>query len=167
MRRVYSSAFVAALVVMPAVVRSQETSQKVAGGGVMVPGWMGKADASEEGKGLTEKDAKFAKEGDAFHIVTGPQLAYWNPANKASGNYTVKATFKEPQYMNLNNHPHPYGIVIGGTTWARAADLPVLRGYGNGNFIVRGMAPVPFPLNGGRQGGRARRSTRPPARASR
>ena len=43
---------------------------------------------------------------------------YWNPANKASGNYTVKATFSEPKYMNLNNHPHPYGIAIAGNDLA-------------------------------------------------
>jgi len=41
-------------------------------------------------------------------------VTYWNPANKATGNYTVKATFKEPKYMNLNDHPHPYGIMIAG-----------------------------------------------------
>ncbi len=32
----------------------------------------------------------------------------------ATGNYTVNATFTEPKYMNLNTHPHPYGIFIGG-----------------------------------------------------
>ena len=37
-----------------------------------------------------------------------------NPANTASGNYTVTATFDEPKYMNLNDHPHPYGIMIAG-----------------------------------------------------
>jgi hypothetical protein len=39
-------------------------------------------------------------------------VAYWSRANKASGTYTVKATFNEPKYMNLNSHPHPYGIFI-------------------------------------------------------
>ena len=38
---------------------------------------------------------------------------YWNPANKATGDYTIKATFSEPQDMDLN-HYHLYGIVIGG-----------------------------------------------------
>jgi hypothetical protein len=35
-------------------------------------------------------------------VTTGPAVAYWNPANKAAGDYTVKATFTEPKYMNLN-----------------------------------------------------------------
>ena len=43
----------------------------------------------------------------SFKVTTGPAVTFWNPANKASGDYTVKATFTEPKYMNLNNHPHP------------------------------------------------------------
>jgi len=30
------------------------------------------------------------KDGDALHVTTGPAVTYWNPANKAKGNYTVK-----------------------------------------------------------------------------
>ena len=41
----------------------------------------------------------------ALHVTTGPAVTYWNPANTASGDYTVKATFKEPAYMALNDHP--------------------------------------------------------------
>ncbi len=63
---------------------------------------------------MTLANAKLTREGDALHVTTGPATTYWNPANKASGNYTVKATFKEPKYMNLNSHPHPYGIMIAG-----------------------------------------------------
>jgi hypothetical protein len=46
-------------------------------------------------------------------VRTGPATTYWNPANKAAGSYTVSATFNEPKYMNLMDHPHPYGIMIG------------------------------------------------------
>src|SRR5580658_2632564 len=75
---------------------AQDASRSVAGGGITVPGWAGKADPN--GQGQTVNDAKFAKEGDAIHFVTGPAGTYWNPANKASGDYTVKATFKEPKF---------------------------------------------------------------------
>ena len=47
--------------------------------------------------------------------------------------------------MGLNDHPHPYGIVIGGNDLARRPKLALLLGYGNGTFIVRGMGPAPFP----------------------
>src|SRR5690348_11317172 len=75
----------------------QDSSRTVAGGGVTVPGWTGKIDAREASQGMTLNSAKFAKEGDAFHVVTGPAVTYWNAANKASGHYTVKATFREPK----------------------------------------------------------------------
>jgi hypothetical protein len=129
----------------------QETSKGVEGGGISVSGWTGQIDAKEAAAGLTLNSAKFAKEGDALHVVTGPAVTYWNPANKASGDYTVKATFKEPKYMSLNNHPHPYGIVIAGNDLGTDQQSYVYcAAYGNGNFIVRGFGPAAFQMNGPR-----------------
>jgi hypothetical protein len=128
-----------------------ETSRKVAGGGVSVPGWTGKIDANEEKAGKTLNDAKLSKEGSDLHITTGPAVVYWNPANKASGDYTVKATFTEPKYMNLNSHPHPYGIVIAGNDMGTDTESYLYcAAYGSGNFIVRGFGPAPFQMNGRR-----------------
>jgi hypothetical protein len=142
-----------ALVLGTTAVFSQETpmesSRSVAGGGVTVPGWTGKIDPKEETAGMTLNSAKFAKEGDALHVVTGPAVTYWNPANKASGDYTVKATFREPKFMNLNSHPHPYGIVIAGNDLGTAQQSYLYcAAYGNGKFIVRGFGPDPFQMNG-------------------
>ena len=126
-----------------------ETSRAVAGGGISVSGWMGKIDAREASQGMTIANAKFAKEGDAFHVVTGPAVTYWNPANKASGDYTVKATFHEPKFMNLNTHPHPYGIVIAGNDLGTDQQTYLYcAAYGDGRFIVRGFGPAPFQMNG-------------------
>jgi hypothetical protein len=126
-----------------------ETSRGVAGGGISVPGWTGKIDAKEETAGLTLNSAKLAKDGEALHVVTGPAVTYWNPANKASGNYTVTATFKEPKYMSLNNHPHPYGIVIAGNDLGTDKQSYLYcAAYGNGKFIVRGFGPQAFQMNG-------------------
>jgi hypothetical protein len=128
-----------------------ETARKVADGGVFAPGWTGKIDANEEKNGQTLKDAKLAKDGDVLHVTTGPATTYWNPANKATGNYTVKATFKEPKYMNLNSHPHPYGIVIAGNDLGTEQQSYLYcAAYGNGNFIVRGFGPEAFQVNGRR-----------------
>ena len=114
-------------------------------------GWTGKVDPNEEKAGKTLNDAKLTQEGDKLHITTGPAVAYWNPANKASGNYTVSATFTEPKYMNLNSHPHPYGIVVAGNDMG-TPDQSYLycAAYGNGSFIVRGFGPAPFQMNGRR-----------------
>jgi hypothetical protein len=125
---------------------AQETTRAVAGGGIAVPGWAGKAD----GAGKLE-EAKLAKEGNNLHVTTGPAVAYWNPANKATGNYTVKATFTEKQYMNLNDHPHPYGIMIAGNDLGTdQMSYLYCAAYGNGTAIVRGFGPAPFQLNGRR-----------------
>jgi hypothetical protein len=144
------SAFAALAIVLVALpLRAQEVSRGVAGGGVTVKGWTGKIDAGEEKSGMTLNSAKFAAEGKGFHVTTGPATTYWNPANKASGNYTVKATFTEPKYMNLNGHPHPYGIVVAGNDPGTGEQsLLYCASYGTGTFIVRGFGPAPFQLGG-------------------
>ena len=150
MRIVYGPTFALSLFMLsvPAL-NAQDASRAIAGGGISVPQWTGKIDANEERAGRTLNDAKLAKEGDALHVVTGPAVAYWNPANKASGDYTVKATFTEPKYMNLNNHPHPYGIFIGGNDMGTAAEsFLYCAAYGDGRFIVRGFGPAAFQMNG-------------------
>jgi len=129
----------------------QETSRAVEGGGVKVSGWTGQVDAKEAEAGMTLNSAKFAKEGNAFHVVTGPAITYWNPANKASGDYTVKATFTESKYMNLNDHPHPYGVMNGGNDLGTDKQSYLYcAAYGNGSFIVRGFGPAAFQVNGRR-----------------
>lgn len=150
--RFSSSLVTAALLLLPAFSNAQdESSRKIAGGGITVPGWTGKVDASETKAGKTINDAKFAQEGKAIHVITGPEATYWNPADKASGDYTVKATFNEPKFMNLNTHPHPYGIVIGGTGMGTDGENYLYcAAYGNGNFIVRGFGPAAFQMNGRR-----------------
>ena len=126
-----------------------ETARAIAGGGISVPGWQGKIDAGAEKQGQTVKDDKFAPEGKGMRVTTGPAVTYWNPANIAKGDYTVSATFMEPKYMNLNSHPHPYGIVIGGNDLGTADQSYIYcAAYGSGMFIVRGFGPAPFQMNG-------------------
>ena len=153
MRRAYSFALSAAVVVlMSGSAGAQgETSRGVSGGGVFVPGWTGQIDASEVKAGSTLASAKLSMEGKGMRITTGPATAYWNPANKASGDYTVMATFTEPKFQNVNSHPHPYGIFIGGSDMGTDQQgYLYCAAYGNGNFIVRGFGPEAFQLNGRR-----------------
>ncbi len=156
MRLTSNTAFAAIVVMLiPAAIQSargqSEGSQAIEGGGVFAPGWTGKIDANEEKSGQTLKSAKLTQEGAALHVTTGPATAYWNPANKATGNYTVKATFNEPKYMNRNDHPHPYGIFIAGNDLGTAQQSYLYcAAYGNGTFIVRGFGPDAFQMNGRR-----------------
>jgi hypothetical protein len=119
----------------------------IPGGGILVQGWTGKIDASSVRQGRMINDAKFAQEGNALHVTTGPAATYWNPANTASGDYTVKATFLEPKFMTLNSHPHSYGIFIGGNSLGtEQMSLVYCVAYGDGNVLVRGFAPAVFTL---------------------
>lgn len=127
----------------------EEVDRSVAGGGISVPGWTGRIDARAAAQGQTVNDAKLAPSETGLHVMTGPAVTYWNPANQATGEYTVSATFREAAYMALNDHPHPYGIMIAG----QGLDTEEPRylycaAYGNGRFIVRGFGPQPFQLNG-------------------
>jgi hypothetical protein len=145
------AAFVIALFVIGLLqVSAQENdSVGVKGGGVFAKGWTGKIDAKEAAAGMTLNSAKLAQEGKSLHVTTGPATTYWNPANIAKGDYTVSATFIEPKYMNLNDHPHPYGLMIAGNELG-TDDQSYLycAAYGNGTFIVRGMGPQPFQMGG-------------------
>ena len=125
-----------------------EASRVVAGGGISASGWTGRIDANEAKRGQVLANAKLASSGNTLQVTTGPAVAYWNPSNRASGDYTVKATFTEPKYMNVNDHPHPYGIFIGGNDMGTDAQSYLYcAAYGNGNFIVRGFGPEAFQLN--------------------
>lgn len=157
MHRLTASRFVTAVLALGTLAASAygqaqtETSRKIEGGGISVAGWKGVVDPSEAKSGQSVNDAKLSGTAESMQVTTGPAITYWNPADKASGSYTVKATFTEPKYMNLNTHPHPYGIVIAGNDMG-TADQSYLycAAYGNGNFIVRGFGPDPFQMNGRR-----------------
>lgn len=76
-------------------------------------GWKMRVDRSTS---ATDPDApgdiKFATSGSGFH-ATNPQAAvYWNPANTATGTYTVKGTFT---LMKPSGHNNYYGLVFGGS----------------------------------------------------
>jgi len=152
MPRIYASLLpLAALVTLACTSKAQnESSRQVAGGGISVKDWSGQIDPGEAKRGQLLTNAKLAQEGNSLHVTTGPAVAYWNPKNVASHDYTVKATFTEPKYMNLNDHPHPYGIFIGGNDMGTAnQSYFYCAAYGNGSFIARGFGPAPFQLNGG------------------
>src|SRR5215467_15395085 len=67
----------------------------IPGGGIYVQGWTGKIDASSGRQGRKLEDAKLVQEGAALHVTTGPATTFWNPANTAKGDYTIKATLLE------------------------------------------------------------------------
>lgn len=151
MRRINGIAVTAALlfVAQSAFAQTDETLRKVEKGGVHVKGWQGVVDANAAKAGQTVNDARLAAHGKDLHIITGPAITYWNTDKPVKGNYSVKAEFTESQYMNLNDHPHPYGIMIAGNDLGTDKQTYLYcAAYGNGSFIVRGMGPAPFQMGG-------------------
>jgi hypothetical protein len=132
----------------PAAAQEGQETRSVDGGGITGEGWMGSVDASEAARGLSLADSKFMAHGDMLMVTTGPAGAYWNAEHVASGNYTVSATFEEPEFMNVNDHPHPYGIVFGGNDMGTDTQTYLYcAAYGTGTYIVRGFGPEAFRLS--------------------
>ena len=146
----FNSAVVATLLAVSSVAAAQDASRVVQAGGIKVAGWQGKIDPSEAKRGGKLEGAKLEKVGNDLHVTTGPAVAYWNTTNVAKGNYTVKATFTEEKFMGLNNHPHPYGLFIGGNDMGTDKQSYLYcTAYGDGRFIVRGFnGDSTFRLNG-------------------
>src|SRR5438093_8382660 len=76
-------------------------------------GWKMRVDRSTS---ASDPDAagtiKFVQSGSGFH-ATNPQAAvFFNPANTASGNYTLKGTFT---LLKPSGHTNYYGLVFGGS----------------------------------------------------
>jgi hypothetical protein len=132
-----------------AAAMQMEGTREVAAGGIAASGWTGRIDPKEARDGQKLENAKLEQKGDTLHVTTGPAVVYWKPENTASGTYTVSATFNEPQYMNVNDHPHPYGLFIGGNDMGTDQQSYLYcSAYGNGRFIVRGFGPESFQMNG-------------------
>ena len=122
----------------PAAQGQQDADRKVEGGGITAKGWQGKEDAGNK-QGLTVKDSKFAPEGNGFRVITGPPALYWNPANTAKGDYSVKATFTEPK--QTYKHPHPFGVFIGGSNLdSGTPNALYCTAYRDGTYIIRGFS---------------------------
>jgi hypothetical protein len=122
-----------------AVPAAQDQDRSVKGGGIMVKGWQGRVDAAAAKKGQTINDSRFEEKNGAFHIAAGSASTYWNPANTATGDYTVSATFTEPKVPA--GHPHPYGLFIGGSNLDGDAPTYVYCvAYGDGTALVRGFS---------------------------
>jgi hypothetical protein len=139
------------LLAAPGTAHAQDADRIVASGGITVAGWNGIVDPAAAANGAKITDARLAAEGAGLRVTTGPATTYWRPDERLTGNYTIRATFTELEYMALNNHPHPYGIVIAGNEMgSESQSLLYCTAYGNGRFIVRGFGPEPFQMNGPR-----------------
>ncbi len=77
-------------------------------GGTGIPaGYKGRTDDST----AMLTSAKYAVSGKAWEVTTGPAHILYNPADVATGSYTVSATFEQ---LGKPAHPEAYGLFVGG-----------------------------------------------------
>ena len=73
--------------------------------------WLLRADRSANAADPDAPGAvRFSAQGSGFHAVTPQAAVFWNPANVATGNYTLKGTFT---LVRPSNHTNYYGLVFG------------------------------------------------------
>jgi hypothetical protein len=75
-------------------------------------GWKVRIDRSTNAADPDDNpNLKLMTMGKGFHVTGGPAGTFWNPANTATGSYTVSATFN---LMKPSGHTNYYGLVFGG-----------------------------------------------------
>ena len=73
--------------------------------------WLLRADRSVSAADPDAPGAiRFSAQGSGFHAVTPQAAVFWNPANVATGSYTLKGTFT---LVRPSNHTNYYGLVFG------------------------------------------------------
>ena len=82
-------------------------------------GWKMRVDRSTSASDPDAPGAiKFMQMGSTLHAVNPQAAVYWNPANTASGTYTIKGTFT---LLKPSGHTNYYGLVFGGSSLDGAA----------------------------------------------
>ena len=82
-------------------------------------GWKMRVDRSTSASDPDAPGAiKFTQAGSTLHAVNPQAAVYWNPANTASGTYTIKGTFT---LLKPSGHTNYYGLVFGGSSLDGAA----------------------------------------------
>ena len=76
-------------------------------------GWKLRTDHSSDAADPDAPGAdKFSATGTGFHAVNPMAAIYWNPANTATGAYTLKGTFK---LIKSSGYDEYYGLIFGGS----------------------------------------------------
>lgn len=98
------------------------------------PGWKVRADDPKAD--MAKLDFSEMKPG--FHVTTGPAVILWNPANTASGNFTINAEvffFREG-----SRDTEAYGILLGGKDLETTADYVYFMLRNDGKYLVKHRA---------------------------
>lgn len=98
------------------------------------PGWKARPDDPQAD--LTK--LAFTEMKPGFHVTTGPAVILWNPANTASGNYTV--TCEVFFFRDGSRDTEAYGVFLGGKDLDTAPDYVYFMLRNDGKYLVKHRA---------------------------
>lgn len=115
---------------------AQDPDRSVGDGGIKVEGWKGRVDRRPMSQGKSVADSRVVAAPGGLRLSVGPAGNFWNPAHTASGDYDVKASFRE--HKMAASHPHSYGVFIGGADLESDTEtLMYCIVYGNGTYSIK------------------------------
>ena len=99
-------------------------------------GWRVRVDRSQNAQDPDDTpDLSVMTMGSGFHVTGGPAGTFWNPANAATGNFTVKANFT---LLKPSGHTNFYGLILGGSELEGAGQRYIYFLVAqNGNYLIR------------------------------
>ena len=98
------------------------------------PGWKFRTDDPK----AKMDNWEFSEMKPGFHVTTGPAAIFWNPANTASGNFTVDAEIFF--FRQGSRDTEAYGILLGGKDLDGAADYVYFMLRNDGKYLVKHRA---------------------------
>lgn len=102
-------------------------------------GWLERVDASTDAADPDDvPNVTVTAVANGFEVRNGPAVTLWNPANTATGNYTLEGTFT---LLQPSGHVNYYGLVYGGSglEGAQQSYIYFLVAQ-NGSFTIRHRA---------------------------
>ncbi len=107
-----------------------DPDQMVKGGGTLPAGWSARTD-----RDAPLDNVKFVTMGDGWHATMGPAAIFYRGGDKASGSYTLTATFTQTK---APTHPEAFGLFFGGSNLsADNQQYTYFLVRGDGKFLVK------------------------------
>jgi hypothetical protein len=102
-------------------------------------GWLERVDASTDAADPDDvPNVTVRTVANGFEVTTGPAVTLWNPANTATGNYTLEGTFT---LLQPSGHVNYYGLILAGSGLEGASQSYIYFLVAqNGSFIIRHRA---------------------------
>ncbi|MDB4949122.1 MAG: hypothetical protein JWM27_1771 [Gemmatimonadetes bacterium] len=103
-------------------------------GAPLPAGWQMRLDRPQ----ANAANLRFVRERAGYHFTAGPAAILWQPADSASGTYTVRGTFTQTK---APTHPEAYGLFLAGTDLHGANQSYLyFEVRGDGKYLVKHRA---------------------------